>query len=1088
MINTSIISVVLLLMVTSCLLLESTGTYLDYVHPGKNPNHTFNLGNTFSDEWLGMCVNSLSPVLSDDERLDPDPRHRYGRKRGVDKGSGIRGKDFMSKHGKSLPFEPNAGDKTGLRVLIVSIDNRELKRERRPSNEKGQGGYASLSAAINMDYANFHGYDYLYIAINGTSMRTHLHSRYNCTPDMIETPSFDDPKYGPASYNIGLRYMRASSWNKIPPLYRLAYEYGHLYDWFLYMDSDVTLNPTWVHRSISDVLTEWQDGKTKQFGQNNLPNNNAYVQWGQTNLQKTNMIFLTNFPWRDDMPCAGIFLIRPNKMGLTQLQDWWNFNLPIKNMYDFMEQDALWYMKEACSDDKVNKDGPNNAGDVSNGFDGVTMTVNRRGIINNGHLRDQMKSGMSKIQQWESHQSIYDFAINASTMSMVYEPQMTSPYHGTNDIQFLHMANYVSQKMSYLAVALRNTRGKIDGEMNYKKHMASIIDAHYLSFDVLGLTEQMEDHRKNGVPVPVPVPGAGVAGSSANDDRGIMYFKTRPFSSFPSNYEAKRDDVWHVQTVSLILRPDKRNGIKKNLGQTYNNYVIQCHGDPNLYLIMNGTRHRFPEFDTFVKMGYDLEQVLVFRDRSRREHAQERFIPNGAHILPFDQQRPGYFMEDQEGPMALPSFEFGGSTAETKTAEQKGNERDGDDEGGSQPQPVEEIHSVGAGAEKKKVVPSIVHQTYDYKGPQYFLYLSILTAQHFLRPNRHILYIQNEGRFRAQHWQEWQNNAQPGSWEEKLKKMFDSGLVETKFMTFPNSPPGDASINVQTKAHRSDFLRFSVLGELGGIYLDTDVFCLQSMDELRTHDFVMGLDNVIPPAGGSHRLNNGVMLSAPNATFMRMWEKTYAKGFDPSSFAHHSSEVPFQLAMDHPDLIHVEMNRLSPVSFGLQTSEAAAALTCGILLPDTKGIWYPDHRDGQYTLSGVKADLYLHRQLSSKYVVHLTMSDVKGLSMLRKHIAPEHVDMMPSFLGRAFRMAVHGKDTFDYAPFEAAYAKTQAQGAGVEDSQAQVALAAWDMCRSMLGMGQALESRRPKEDHIRKPTERQQFVSSMLPDHTHLMQ
>jgi hypothetical protein len=56
------------------------------------------------------------------------------------------------------------------------------------------------------------------------------------------------------------------------------------------------------------------------------------VQWGQTRLSQTNMIFLTNFPWRDDMPCAGVFMFRPNALGLTQLQDWWNYNLPVKNL------------------------------------------------------------------------------------------------------------------------------------------------------------------------------------------------------------------------------------------------------------------------------------------------------------------------------------------------------------------------------------------------------------------------------------------------------------------------------------------------------------------------------------------------------------------------------------------------------------------------------------------------------------------------------------------------------------------------------------------------------------------------------------
>jgi hypothetical protein len=281
-----------------------------------------------------------------------------------------------------------------------------------------------------------------------------------------------------------------------------------------------------------------------------------------------------------------------------------------------MEQDALWYMKEACSDDKVHKDGADNGGNIADGFDGERITVNRRGVINNGHLRARMRNHMSKAQQWESSSTLFDFAINASTMSLVYEPQMTSAYHGTNDIQFLHMANYVSQKMSYLAVALRSTPGQLDRESNYRRHMGLLVDEHYLHLDILGLAEQMEDHRVNGAemlqqqplkaaPAGTPPTATTATTTTTPPTTTKLQFKTRPFDKFPTAYEAKRDMVWHDTHVTFLLSPASRGSgnMVKNLGQTYSNYVIKVPDDTGLYLVTNGSRHAFPDFDTFVKMG-----------------------------------------------------------------------------------------------------------------------------------------------------------------------------------------------------------------------------------------------------------------------------------------------------------------------------------------------------------------------------------------------------------------------------------------------------------------------------------------------------
>ncbi len=371
------------------------------------------------------------------------------------------------------------------------------------------------------------------------------------------------------------------------------------------------------------------------------------------------------------------------------------------------------------------------------------------------------------------------------------------------------------------------------------------------------------------------------------------------------------------------------------------------------------------------------------------------------------------------------------------------------------------------------VVPNIVHHTYDYQHPSYFLYLSIMTAQFYLKPTKHFIWVNDEGRFRRGHWESWQANAAKGSWQSEFAALLESGKIVAKLMTYPTHPPGNETTYVNEKAHRSDFLRFIVLKEHGGIYLDTDAFPTHSFDSLREHEFTMAFDNVVnsnKKAINALRLNNGVMLSAPNSQFLQLWEKAYYN-FDPSSFDYHSSVVPFHLATEYPDLIHVEMNRLAPMSYGLQTSEAAAALTCGLYLPTTKAIWYPTFStsENKYIFPN-SPDPKLYNAFEHKLVFHLTMSQVRGVAMLRKYLGgPQDLEKMPSYLGALWRRAIgNGIDKFDHDGIERLFS----------EKNTVKALETWTECRNILGMNTPVT----ESNFLRnQPHDRQQYVTRNLP-------
>lgn len=298
-------------------------------------------------------------------------------------------------------------------------------------------------------------------------------------------------------------------------------------------------------------------------------------------------------------------------------------------------------------------------------------------------------------------------------------------------------------------------------------------------------------------------------------------------------------------------------------------------------------------------------------------------------------------------------------------------------------------------------VPNIVHQTYDYQSPSFFLYLSLKCVQRFLRPEKHILWVNDEGRFRKGHWEGWRQQAAQQTaqqtWMHDLLQLIDSRRIDVRFLAFPAHPKGNSTAFAHEKAHRSDFVRMQVLEQMGGIYLDTDVFVLNSMDSLRVHNFTLSFDNIVnPDKNAPKRINNGVLLSAPNAPFLRLWQREYAAHFNPHSFDYDSSVVPYRLTTDYPDLVHVEMSRIAPLSYAFQTARIADAITCGILLPPGSphgpaqgAIWAPvwgSYGRG-YTFKDTEPDAYMYAAMSQRLALHLTMTQVRSVCSNESQLA-----------------------------------------------------------------------------------------------------
>jgi hypothetical protein len=96
--------------------------------------------------------------------------------------------------------------------------------------------------------------------------------------------------------------------------------------------------------------------------------------------------------------------------------------------------------------------------------------------------------------------------------------------------------------------------------------------------------------------------------------------------------------------------------------------------------------------------------------------------------------------------------------------------------------------------------------------------------------------------------------------------------------------------------------------EVGGIYLDSDVFVHRSFDDLLSSSVVLGQEG----NGGQYGLCNAVILAEAQAPFLRRWYGEYrsfrSKGSD-DFWNEHSVQIPFRLAREFPDELTVLPDR-----------------------------------------------------------------------------------------------------------------------------------------------------------------------------------
>ncbi|MGD0103905.1 MAG: glycosyltransferase, partial [Rhodopila sp.] len=188
-------------------------------------------------------------------------------------------------------------------------------------------------------------------------------------------------------------------------------------------------------------------------------------------------------------------------------------------------------------------------------------------------------------------------------------------------------------------------------------------------------------------------------------------------------------------------------------------------------------------------------------------------------------------------------------------------------------------------------IPKILHfcfgfsPTFGHKPWSLIHYVSVASAIEQIRPDHAFMYYEHEP---------------SGPWWDLSCRLFTPVRIDAPREVFGN--------NVAHPAHRADVVRLRKLLEVGGIYLDADVFVHRSFDPLLDNSAVLGQQG----EQGSYGLANAIILSEPGSEFVRRWYESYrtfrSHGRD-EYWDEHSVKVPAVLAARHPEMITILPHR-----------------------------------------------------------------------------------------------------------------------------------------------------------------------------------
>lgn len=137
----------------------------------------------------------------------------------------------------------------------------------------------------------------------------------------------------------------------------------------------------------------------------------------------------------------------------------------------------------------------------------------------------------------------------------------------------------------------------------------------------------------------------------------------------------------------------------------------------------------------------------------------------------------------------------------------------------------------------------------------------------------------------------WHHRYLPsGPWWDRARDLLELRECEQVESIFGNP--------VKHPAHKADVIRLRRLHELGGVYIDVDVWLLRDISHFAECNCVIAQQS-------RNGLCNAIIMAQRGSHFIAKWLDEY-QDFDGENWDEHSVARPMKLALSYPELIHIQ--------------------------------------------------------------------------------------------------------------------------------------------------------------------------------------
>lgn len=189
------------------------------------------------------------------------------------------------------------------------------------------------------------------------------------------------------------------------------------------------------------------------------------------------------------------------------------------------------------------------------------------------------------------------------------------------------------------------------------------------------------------------------------------------------------------------------------------------------------------------------------------------------------------------------------------------------------------------------IVPNIVHYIkFRSKQLSFVELISILSVHENHRPDKILIHCSTcvNGALEGKYWNMLMKASRPP--------------VEVLHFQEPTTIYGK---NLSSVYHASDVARIRILIEHGGIFVDSDVYVVRSLERFRHFEMALGW-----PEG--ENIGTQVLVAHKNARFLKLWLESY-QWYKPFLWYYNAGELPtISILVEKPELIH-----RVPILFGV---------------------------------------------------------------------------------------------------------------------------------------------------------------------------